>query len=77
MHVKSFGKPRDSTSVLKALPDKLDIKRHSASILYLSSLVALAGVQGSVVVDSLLLPLFVGSCFFCAVFSFLSRFANI
>ena len=25
-----------STSVLKALPDKLDIKRHSPSILYLS-----------------------------------------
>ena len=26
-----------STSVLKALPGKLDIKRHSPSILYLSS----------------------------------------
>ena len=30
MHVKSLGKPRDSTSVLKALPGKLDI---SASLL--------------------------------------------
>ena len=27
-----------STSVLKALPGKLDIKRHSPSILYLSSI---------------------------------------
>ena len=26
MHVESLGKPRDSTSVLEALPDKLDIK---------------------------------------------------
>ena len=34
--VESLGKPRDSTSVLKALPGKLDIKRHSPSILYLS-----------------------------------------
>ena len=33
-HVKSLGKPRDSTSVLKAWPGKLDIKRHSPSILY-------------------------------------------
>ena len=31
-HVESLGKPRDSTSVLKALPGKLDIKRHSPSI---------------------------------------------
>ena len=29
-----------STSVLKALPGKLDIKRHSPSILYISSLQA-------------------------------------
>ena len=27
-HVESLGKPRNSTSVLKALPGKLDIKRH-------------------------------------------------
>ena len=33
-HVESLGKPRDSTSVLTALPGKLDIKRHSPSILY-------------------------------------------
>ena len=36
MHVESLGKPRDSTSILKALPGKLDIKRHLPSILYLS-----------------------------------------
>ena len=30
-HVTSLGKPR----LLKALPGKLDIKRHSPSILYL------------------------------------------
>ena len=36
MHVKSLGKPRDSTSILKALPGKLYIKRHSPSILYVS-----------------------------------------
>ena len=28
-HVESLGKPPTSTSVLKTLPDKLDIKRHS------------------------------------------------
>ena len=33
-HVESLGKPRNSTTVLKALPGKLDIKRHSPSILY-------------------------------------------
>ena len=33
-HVESLGKPRDSPSLLKALPGKLDIKRHSPSILY-------------------------------------------
>ena len=27
-------KPRDLTSVLKVLPGKIDIKRHSPSILY-------------------------------------------
>ena len=32
--VESLGKPPDSTSVLKALPGKLHIKRHSHSILY-------------------------------------------
>ena len=30
-HVESLSKPRD----VKALPGKLDIKRHSSSILYL------------------------------------------
>ena len=46
-HVESLGKPRDvnkrsqsrramSTCVLKALPGKLDIKRHSPSILYIA-----------------------------------------
>ena len=34
VHFQSFSKSRDSTSVLKALPGKLDIKRHSPSILY-------------------------------------------
>ena len=34
MHVESWGKPGDSTNVLEALPRKLDIKRHSPSILY-------------------------------------------
>ena len=33
---ESLGKPRDVKSVLKALPGKLDIKRHSSSILYIS-----------------------------------------
>ena len=33
-HVESLGKPRDVNIVLKALPGKLDIKRHSTSILY-------------------------------------------
>ena len=33
-YVESLGKHRDSASILKALPGKLDIKRHSPSILY-------------------------------------------
>ena len=35
-HVESLGKPPDVnlTSVFKTLPGKLDIKRHSPSILY-------------------------------------------
>ena len=33
--VESLCKPRDVKSVLKALPGKLDIKRHSPSILYI------------------------------------------
>ena len=37
-HVESLWKPDESTSVLRALPGKLDIKRHSPSILYLLSL---------------------------------------
>ena len=32
MHVELLGKPRDSTSVLEALPGKFVIKRHSPSI---------------------------------------------
>ena len=32
--VESLGKPRHSTSVLEALPGKLDIKRHSPCTLY-------------------------------------------
>ena len=43
MHVELLGKPRDvskclviSTSFLKTLPGKLDIKRHSPSTLYIS-----------------------------------------
>ena len=34
-HVELLGKPRDSPSILKALHGKLDIKRHSPSILFL------------------------------------------
>ena len=34
MHVESFRKPLDSTSVLKALPCEFDIKRHSPCIRY-------------------------------------------
>ena len=34
-HVESFGKPRDSTIFLQALPGKLDTKRHSPSIFYI------------------------------------------
>ena len=33
-HVESLGKPRDVNKRLKALPGKLDIKRHSPSIFY-------------------------------------------
>ena len=34
-HVKWLSKPRNSTSILEALPGNLDIKRHSPSILYI------------------------------------------
>ena len=34
-HLESLNKPCDSTRVLKALPGKLDIKRHSTGILYI------------------------------------------
>ena len=34
MQIEFLGKPRDSTSVLEALPGKLDIKRQSPCILY-------------------------------------------
>ena len=33
-HVESLGKPRDSTSILEAMPGKLDNKRHSPRVLY-------------------------------------------
>ena len=43
-HVESLGKPCDvSTSILKALPGKLDIKRHSPSILYIPTQMAQDG----------------------------------
>ena len=35
MHIESLSKPRDSTSLLKALPGKLDIKRREPGILYI------------------------------------------
>ena len=35
-HVESLGKPHDVNMLLIALPGKLDIKRHSPSILYFS-----------------------------------------
>ena len=35
MHVESLSQPRDSNSIPKALPGKLDIKRNSPSINYL------------------------------------------
>ena len=34
MHVESLGKPRNVTSILKALPGKLDIKRRDPVIHY-------------------------------------------
>ena len=34
-HVEALGMPRDSTSVLEALPSKLDITRQSPRILYI------------------------------------------
>ena len=37
-----------STSVLKALPGKLDIKRHSPSILYISSCGAILDIGHSI-----------------------------
>ena len=33
-HVESLGKPRNVNNLSQALPGKLDIKRHSPSILY-------------------------------------------
>ena len=39
MHVKSPGKPCDSTSLLETLPGKLYIKRHSSSSLCLSVII--------------------------------------
>ena len=37
-HVESLGKPRDVNKRSQAFPGKLDIKRHSPSILYMSVL---------------------------------------
>ena len=37
MHVETLDRPGNSTSVLEGLPGKLDIKRHSPSILYFYS----------------------------------------
>ena len=37
-HVESIGKPRDVNKRSQSLPGKLDIKRRSPSILYLSCL---------------------------------------
>ena len=34
-HVESHGKPRDVNTCPQSLPGKLDIKRHSPSILYI------------------------------------------
>ena len=34
-HVESLGKPRDVNMCSQALPGKLDIQRHSPSILYI------------------------------------------
>ena len=39
MHVESLGKPRDVSKRSQALPAKLDIKRHSPSILYIHAVV--------------------------------------
>ena len=35
MHVESLGKPGDVNKGSQALPGKLDIKRHSPSVLYI------------------------------------------
>ena len=57
-HLESLGKPRNSSSVLEALPGKLDIKRHSPSILYSKPLPPVAGAAvHPIVVSPLLLPL--------------------
>ena len=34
-HVESHSKPRNSTSILEAMPGKLDIKKQKPSILYI------------------------------------------
>ena len=54
-----------STSVLQALPGKLDINRHSPSILYLAQAAvhSMAVVMLLFIHCLLLLPLFVGSVF--------------
>ena len=41
-HVESLGKPRDVNMRSQALPGKLDIKRHSPSILYISASLAMS-----------------------------------
>ena len=45
MHVEWLASLTMSTSVLKALPGKLNIKRHSLSILYFSSAYPSTGYQ--------------------------------
>ena len=42
-HVESLCKPRGSTSILKTLPGKFDIKRHSPSIFYFLAVIIISG----------------------------------
>ena len=55
-HVELLGKLAMSTSILEALPGKLDIKRHSPSILYVY-LIILKAAQ-SVTFDLQILEIF-------------------
>ena len=48
MHVESLGKPRNvNKRSLSCLPGKLDIKRHSPSILYMWDIRLIRGYAGS------------------------------